>query len=67
MRAILVRDPNKLVASAVLSSPKLSMGEVEAFAKMATVTEDVLRALGQNPARGKNSTPSARGWRSGGR
>ena len=54
MRAILVRDPNKLVASAVLSSPKLSMGEVEAFAKMATVTEDVLRAIGQNRAWVKN-------------
>ena len=33
MRAILVRDPNKLVASAVLSSPKLSMSEIETFAR----------------------------------
>jgi hypothetical protein len=54
MRAILIRDPNKLVASAVLSSPKLTMGEVEAFAKMANVTEDVLRAIGANRAWVKN-------------
>ncbi len=54
MRAILVRDPNKLVASAVLSSPKLSMSEVETFAKMANVTEDVLRSIAQNRAWVKN-------------
>src|SRR5687768_5015082 len=33
-RAQLIRDPNKLVASAVLSSPKLTGAEVESFAKM---------------------------------
>ena len=54
MRAILIRDPNKLVASAVLSSPKLTLGEVEAFAKMANVTEDVLRAIASNRAWVKN-------------
>ena len=36
-RAQLVRDSNKLVATAVLSSPKLTESEVEAFAKMANV------------------------------
>jgi hypothetical protein len=50
MRAMLVRDPNKMVSSAVLSSPKLTMAEVESFAKMANVSEDVLRAIGQNRA-----------------
>jgi hypothetical protein len=54
MRAILIRDPSKLVASAVLSSPKLTLGEVEAFAKMANVTEDVLRAIATNRAWVKN-------------
>ena len=29
MRAILVRDPNKMIAAAVLSSPKLTEAEVE--------------------------------------
>lgn len=47
-RAILIRDTNKLVAAAVLSSPKLSQSEVEAFAKMATVSDEVLRLIGTN-------------------
>jgi hypothetical protein len=50
MRAILVRDPNKMVSSAVLASPKLTMAEIESFAKMASVSEDVLRAIGGNRA-----------------
>lgn len=54
MRAMLVRDPNKMVSSAVLASPKLTMAEVESFAKMANVGEDVLRAIGQNRAWVKN-------------
>ena len=36
MRAILIRDPNKMIAASVLSSPKVTEPEVEAFAKMAT-------------------------------
>ena len=45
-QAILVRDPNKLVAIAVLSSPKVTEQEVETFAKMGSVSEDVLRVIG---------------------
>jgi hypothetical protein len=45
-RAQLIRDPNRIVAAAVLSSPKLTDTEVEAFAKMANVSEDVLRIIG---------------------
>ena len=47
-RAALVRDPNKLVATAVLSSPKVSEPEIESFAKMTTVSEEVLRVIGSN-------------------
>jgi hypothetical protein len=47
-RAILVRDPNKLVSVAVLSSPKLTESEVEQFSKMANVSEEVLRIIGMN-------------------
>ena len=47
-RAQLIRDPNKIVAAAVLSSPKLTEAEVEAFAKMANVSEEVLRVIGMN-------------------
>lgn len=59
MRAILVRDPNKMVSSAVLASPKLTMAEVESFAKMASVSEDVLRAIGGNRAWVKNYAVAA--------
>jgi hypothetical protein len=54
MRAVLIRDPNKMIASAVLSSPKLTDQEVESFAKMASLTEDVLRTIGSNRAWMKN-------------
>jgi hypothetical protein len=47
-RAILIRDPNKLVSAAVLSSPKLSDSEIENFAKLANVSEDILRTIGMN-------------------
>jgi hypothetical protein len=53
-RTQLIRDPNKLVAAAVLSSPKLTQAEVEAFAKMANVSEDVLRVIATNRSWIKN-------------
>jgi len=53
-RGQLVRDSNKLVAAAVLSSPKITEAEVEAFTKMGNVSEDVLRLIGMNRAWTKN-------------
>jgi len=53
-RAILIRDPNKLVSSAVLSSPKLTEPEVEGIAKMANVSEEVLRIISMNRGWMKN-------------
>lgn len=47
-RSQLIRDPNKLVAAAVLSSPKLTDAEVESFTKMQNVTEEVLRVIATN-------------------
>jgi hypothetical protein len=44
-RAILIRDPNKLVSVAVLSSPKMSEPEVENIAKMASISEEILRII----------------------
>ena len=41
-------------AAAVLSSPKVSEAEIESFAKMATVSEDVLRTIGMNRSWLKN-------------
>ncbi len=54
MRALLIRDPNKMVAAAVLSSPKLSDAEVESFAKMTTVSDEILRVIALNRAWLKN-------------
>ena len=44
-RSILIRDGTKLVAIAVLESPKVSDGEVENFAQQKNVLEAVLRAI----------------------
>jgi len=54
MRAILIRDSNKMIAAAVLSSPKLSEPEIEGFAKMASMSEEVLRVIANNRAWTKN-------------
>jgi hypothetical protein len=53
-RAQLIRDSNRIVATAVLASPKLTESEVEAFAKMGNVSEDVLRIIGTNRSWLKN-------------
>lgn len=45
-RGVLIRDPNRLVAAAVLSSPKLTESEVEAIARMTNVSDEVLRTVG---------------------
>jgi hypothetical protein len=47
-RAILIRDTNRSVQEAVLSSPKITESEVEAIARMRNVGEDVLRQIAAN-------------------
>ena len=44
-RALLIRDGTKIVALAVLESPKISDSEVESFANQKNVLEAVLRAI----------------------
>ena len=44
-RSILIRDGTKIVALAVLESPKISDGEVESFASQKNVLEAVLRSI----------------------
>lgn len=53
-RAILIRDPNRVVATAVLASPKLTETEIENFARMQNVSEEVLRIIGTSRAWTKN-------------
>lgn len=50
MRSILIRDPNRMVAAAVLSCPKVNEAEVESFAKMGNVSEDILRTIAMSRA-----------------
>ena len=47
-RALLVRDRNKVVASAVILSPKISESEVAAIAQSRNVSEEVLRRICAN-------------------
>jgi len=47
-RNILIRDSSKLVSSAVLASPKVSDQEIEAFANMKNVRENVLRDIARS-------------------
>lgn len=49
-RGILVRDANKIVATAVMHNPRLTEHEVENIAAMRTVAEEVLRLIGMNRA-----------------
>ncbi len=47
-RSFLIRDPNRLVSLAVLGSPKITEAEIEQFAGMKNVSDEVLRRIGTN-------------------
>ncbi len=47
-RAILVRDPNRIVSAAVLGSPRLTEAEIESFSAMKNVSDQVLRSIGNH-------------------
>lgn len=47
-RLYLIRDPNKLVQRAVLQSPRLTDREVEGFASMANLSDEILRLIASN-------------------
>jgi hypothetical protein len=49
-RAILIRDSNKIVAVAVLGSPKMTETEIESIAKMASISDEILRIIANNRA-----------------
>jgi hypothetical protein len=44
-RMILVRDPNRLVAGAVIRNPRITDNEIESVTAMKTVSEEVLRLI----------------------
>jgi hypothetical protein len=47
-RSFLIRDPNRLVALAVLGSPKITEAEIEQISSMKNVNDEVLRKIGTN-------------------
>jgi hypothetical protein len=47
-RTVLVRDPNRMVATAVLGSPRLTEAEVESFAGMRNISDEILRQIGMH-------------------
>ena len=47
-RAFLIRNGGKVIQRAVLSSPKVTGGEVEKFAVLKNVNQDVLRQISMN-------------------
>ncbi|MBK6749280.1 MAG: hypothetical protein IPG67_04535 [Acidobacteria bacterium] len=47
-RNILIRDPNKLVSSAVVNNPRITEQEVELIAAMKSLSEDILRQIASN-------------------
>ena len=47
-RNILIRDPNRIVAQAVISNARITEQEVEKIAAMRTVPEEILRQIGIN-------------------
>jgi len=55
-RRTLIRDSNKVVQRAVLQSPRLTDQEVEAFASMSSLTDEILRLIAGNRNFRKNYT-----------
>ncbi len=53
-RRTLIRDSNKVVQRSVLQSPRLTDQEVEAFAAMANLTDEILRMMASNRVFRKN-------------
>lgn len=49
-RSILIRDSNRVVATAVINNPRITDHEVENIASMRTVSDEVLRLIAMNRA-----------------
>ncbi len=47
-RGILVRESSKMVSLSVLNNPRVTIGEIETFAKSQNLSEDVIRKIGTN-------------------
>lgn len=47
-RGLLIRESSKIIAQSVLANPRITIGEVESFAKSPNLSEDVIRKIGTN-------------------
>jgi hypothetical protein len=47
-RGLLIRESSKMISLSVLSNPRITIGEVETFAKSQNLSEDVIRKIGSN-------------------
>lgn len=48
-RSFLIKDSNRIVASSVIKSPRITDGEVIAIANMRTAQDEVIRLIANNP------------------
>lgn len=55
-RSILIRDPNRVVAAAVINNPRITDQEAENIASMRTVSDEVLRLIAMNRAWARSYT-----------
>lgn len=55
-RRTLIRDTNKVVQRAVLQSPRITDQEIEGFAAMSSLTDEILRLIANNRKFRKNYT-----------
>jgi len=55
-RNILIRDPNRIVAQAVIQNPRITEQEIEKIAAMRTAPEEVLRQISINRTFARNYT-----------
>jgi hypothetical protein len=47
-RGLLIRESSKIIAQSVLANPRITIGEVESFARSPNLSEDVIRKIGTN-------------------
>ncbi len=47
-RGLLIREASKMIATTVLDNPRITIGEIEFFARSTSISEDVIRKIGTN-------------------
>jgi hypothetical protein len=58
-RGLLIRESSKTIALGVLANPRITIGEVEFFAKSTNLSEDVIRKIGTNSEWSKKTAVSS--------